>query len=944
MGTSLICWQKIVLCSVFCMTIVGMYVQYANATGLASPWISGTPTMSQKQTYEVSSSQPAPTGLSGNSPDCNNKTVTYQEERNVGAWNYQRQLTNTECMMRVPYGYITSGKLLLLNGTSLAGRLYSSAQRQDNFLVVPNTNTVIETSNQNSAGLYVSLIQNAYSGLAMSKNNISGAISYTITKSAGPQLVDSAGRKLTIRYESLSYSDDGEWMVVDAPGTGFVRINTKTGSVLPFASSLSYINPTIDTAISTDGRYAVLAAYGLGMFRLYDLSTCTHASGVVQNCQFRDLLAYMRQAKPGYWNGASKIRFITNDTFRFYGIYDNVSSTNRKIGQFELTTPGVPVRSLDYLALGDSFASGEGAFTYKEGTDVADNRCHLSTQSYPYLLATGIGTGDMQSVACSGAKIKDIVLTNLKEYNDSKPQAKNMESEIHDPNIFSHYLPGYRAQLLHLNNNIPSIITVSIGGNDIGFSGIITKCVAGMSDCYKSYEDRLELANMIDAQFAPLAETYNKLKAGSPGSSIYVIGYPQIAAADSNCALNVNLSNQEIKNSQYLISYLNTVVRLAAESAGVQFVDTENAFEGKRLCEGKRTELAMHGLLFGNGGPIPGIGIFAKESYHPTKLGHALFAARIHSSTNAFTQPMPTPTNTTTLAFPNRSNHPLLAKTGITNRQIFSTRFDESMSPDMITINQPLRVQIDGEQYSLKPNTNYELVLHSNPVTIGTVTTDSHGNIDAQVTVPAWAETGAHSLRLEGDNVIGDKIAITKTVYVGTSLNDTDGDGIPNDRDSCYLLPQSGIDEDLDGIDDICDDTISDPPTSVPSVLPGTEEPVTGPATTPITDKTPTQFGGQTNQSPNSDVVDHATNSTTASHTNTASHQSAETPYIASEPQGVTDVAGTQDQNEQKTNTQQGTNATVTDAKKNQPLVWLAIICFVFACALAPLAVLRKQR
>src|SRR5690606_18148670 len=86
--------------------------------------------------------------------------------------------------------------------------------------------------------------------------------------------------------------------------------------------------------------------------------------------------------------------------------------------------PSTP--QLDYLALGDSYSSGEGDIErrsngstyYLEGTDVTgdyekgipEEKCHVSNRSYPFVLQqSGAVEGDrIQSVACSGAKRADV--------------------------------------------------------------------------------------------------------------------------------------------------------------------------------------------------------------------------------------------------------------------------------------------------------------------------------------------------------------------------------------------------------------------------------------------------------------------------------------------------------------------------------------------------------
>jgi len=104
-----------------------------------------------------------------------------------------------------------------------------------------------------------------------------------------------------------------------------------------------------------------------------------------------------------------------------------------------------------YLALGDSYQSGEGAYNYEPGTNVSGNMCHRSTVSYPYLI-TGLQTvpSNRVDVACSGALIH-----NLSDGQNGEPPQFNSLS----PN--------------------DALVTIGIGGNDLGFSPILTACIKG---------------------------------------------------------------------------------------------------------------------------------------------------------------------------------------------------------------------------------------------------------------------------------------------------------------------------------------------------------------------------------------------------------------------------------------------------------------------------------
>ncbi|MGV3758838.1 MAG: PaaX family transcriptional regulator C-terminal domain-containing protein [Actinomycetota bacterium] len=86
-------------------------------------------------------------------------------------------------------------------------------------------------------------------------------------------------------------------------------------------------------------------------------------------------------------------------------------------------TPYEQATSGGYVALGDSYSSGEGAWDYEEGTDFDDrddlwpfnddqearNRCHRSENAYSQVIAGDNDfAGGFSFVACSGATTEDL--------------------------------------------------------------------------------------------------------------------------------------------------------------------------------------------------------------------------------------------------------------------------------------------------------------------------------------------------------------------------------------------------------------------------------------------------------------------------------------------------------------------------------------------------------
>src|SRR5205823_4373430 len=97
----------------------------------------------------------------------------------------------------------------------------------------------------------------------------------------------------------------------------------ETLDVLPFTAGFNYnlgLDPAAQTAISSDGRYVVIASKNFTMFKLYDLSTCAVAPDSITgpvNCQLRDLWPFM-QSQLLSFIGVFNIRFASDDSLELY--------------------------------------------------------------------------------------------------------------------------------------------------------------------------------------------------------------------------------------------------------------------------------------------------------------------------------------------------------------------------------------------------------------------------------------------------------------------------------------------------------------------------------------------------------------------------------------------------------------------------------------------------
>jgi lysophospholipase L1-like esterase len=636
-----------------------------------------------------------------------------------------------------------------------------------------------------------------------------------LPQQANMLLSDTAGNPMIINAQTVGYSANGSWMVVESPWRSFFRVNTATLDILPFAPSFSpvldYAMHESQVAITDDGRYVAVQNSEFGSFKVYDLKTC---KGDVQpslqplQCLSHDYQGYIANKIIGL-SGIRHLRFVDDGILSFHAMRSDSSDETT----YELAPADKIANLIDYLALGDSYSSGEGAFEYRDGTDTSNDLCHQSVKSYPYLLTQDVfNSAGGHSVACSGAIVEDISSKDQR-YKGQVRDGISRQNRNNITQILADFTPGYLAQYEFVKKYQPRIMTVGIGGNDIGFVDILEACIEpharGGNTCYDSYEDRQELADTIDRTYPKWVDMYRQLQSTAPDTAIYAIGYPRIAQVGGDCAVNVHLNESEVELAQYLIDYLNSVIEKAATDSGVTYVDISHALDGHKLCEATNASVAMNGLTAGTDVAH----IIGNESYHPNALGHELIEQAILHQTRNFTTAASSSSSTSTAPTKISPDNPLL-KAPKTGRKIRTSIPTKSTTSKVVKKGSTVQLQVTGTSLNLKPNSPFTVSLQGSNTVLGTITSDSEGNIDGQVVVPQNTPGGTDILDLNGTNLIGEVVDLTETVDIAVSQDDIDGDGITDTTDSCPTIPNSGQDADQDGIDDTCDGSIGAAPTN----------------------------------------------------------------------------------------------------------------------------------
>lgn len=694
-----------------------------------------------------------------------------------------------------------------------------------NFFPLPGSQQIMAIdyatgNNWNKVGFYTNLQRKDLAEKYIWRGWYARERQFWLSKMPDHTLKDGSGKDLLVNTGVMAVSAGARWLVADTP-SGLVRADLAGGSyqAVVFAPSLESAGYSAfsgaQLAISDDGNYVALSRSSGGgtavqpNLTLYDLGHCAVANA--QNpCPSRDLWNASRG-----WQGAAafipkaarlaNVRFVDGGTIRFDAVY-NANGNRFDVATFVLTTAQT-TNGMGLLGMGDSYISGEGAYTYIKGTNSGGNHCHQSLVSYPFLLGAKLFTA-YDSVACSGAVKNDIFNTNAQyagQVRDGSLAADRNQIEI-----LESLRPGYIMQQQFVKQYKPESIVLSIGGNDIGFGDIVSTCVAAVrvpspfdlssthNTCFATYEDRYELAQAIKGKFNDLVATYQDIRNSSPATRVYVVGYPHIAQPGGSCGLNVLLDANEVQFSEDLIDYLNNVIAQAAAKSGVRYIDVSHAFDGHKLCEAGQK--AVNGLTAGD----DTMGILGSESYHPNVYGHQLLASAISRATGNLSVAMPAPQpNAAAPAVDDALA--LLRNAPKKGRKTMQTVHVDGMTKYVWIAGQEIALHLDGLLSNVALSSPVDASIHSEVTHIAMLQTDANGDIDATVTVPAGLAPGFHTVHLQGKDMNGNDADAWQSVYVAASATDYDGDGLPNATDACRYIANSNIDSDNDGIDDACD-------------------------------------------------------------------------------------------------------------------------------------------
>jgi lysophospholipase L1-like esterase len=235
--------------------------------------------------------------------------------------------------------------------------------------------------------------------------------------------------------------------------------------------------------------------------------------------------------------------------------------------------PSAVASASQYVALGDSYSSGVGTRVFYEES----GGCKRSPDAYAPRIASA-RKYTLNFEACSGAKTTEV--------NEK--------------------------QLGHLSSST-SLVTITIGGNDAGFSNVIINCALYYFTCGGAINE----ANEFIAKKLPglLETTYKDIRAKATTAEVIVLGYPKLFTKEgATCNFNFLTSGNEKKMNESA-EKLDAVIRGRAEAAKFKFVNPTSQFESHEVCSSVE-------WLNGQSNPL-------EESYHPNVKGQEDFTTLV---------------------------------------------------------------------------------------------------------------------------------------------------------------------------------------------------------------------------------------------------------------------------------------------------------------------------
>jgi hypothetical protein len=225
----------------------------------------------------------------------------------------------------------------------------------------------------------------------------------------------------------------------------------------------------------------------------------------------------------------------------------------------------------NYVSLGDSYTAGPLIPVQRDDP----YGCLRSTNNYPSIAAPSLTVHEHRDPSCSGAETEDMTAPQNVEFGPNPPQFEALDSNT-------------------------TVVTLGIGGNDIGFSDIATTCgqkavedpTGAPCKAFYTSGGENQIAQRISATAPLVANVLNGIRQRSARAKIFVVGYPAILPETVTLASwaacypvlpvalgDVGWLRDDVEKA------LNRMLRAEARAHGAVYVNTYGPSIGHDACQ-----------------------------------------------------------------------------------------------------------------------------------------------------------------------------------------------------------------------------------------------------------------------------------------------------------------------------------------------------------------------
>lgn len=313
------------------------------------------------------------------------------------------------------------------------------------------------------------------------------------------------------------------------------------------------------------------------------------------------------------------------------------------------------------VSLGDSYSSGEGIEPFY-GQEKALNEkvkddnwlAHRSMYSWPSLLSVPGMSGTMKDYnmdhirkstdcewyfrASSGATTGNINGATTDEY-EGKQKKTVRQDGINNHWKFDTFLPKQLDIFNEINGTV-DYVTLTIGGNDVGFDNIITNCAVGSTYLNLSFLDGVfnKLWRDFDDKKAKIKQAYIDIqKAAGSQAEIIVAGYPKLLDKNGKGFLiseeeAITVNNNVSKFNDELNKIVMECSLMSNPEMNIHFVDVEEEFDKDGGHQAYSSDPWINEIIFGaKNEDLDDMGFVSSYSIHPNASGAEAYARCVNA-------------------------------------------------------------------------------------------------------------------------------------------------------------------------------------------------------------------------------------------------------------------------------------------------------------------------